>query len=96
MSARLDEALTAARGSSVAWDPERASRVLAGAVKKRESRVRTHRAIRRGLVAFAGASFLFLAFLKTAGGARTPEGAEAQAEPVAVHALDDGGMFARD
>lgn len=95
MSSRLDEALSAARGGSVAWEPERASRVLAGAMKKRESRVRTHRAIRRGLVAFAGASFLFLAFLKTAGGARTPD-SEAQPEPVAVHALDDGGMFARD
>jgi hypothetical protein len=95
MSARLDEALNAARGGSVAWEPERASRVLAGAVQKRDSRARTHRAIRRGLVAFAGASFLFLAFLKTAGGARTPEN-EAQPEPVAVRALDDGGTFARD
>jgi hypothetical protein len=101
MSSRLEHALSSARDAAPAWDDDRASRVFSGAVRTRETRLFRHRAARRALVVASGATFLVLVLLRTAGGARPgpsatdPAAATQVEEPIATHALGDGG-YARD
>lgn len=64
MSARLEDAIVQAKQArgDLAWDEARASRVLAGAVRRH----RTHRALRRGGVVVTGAALLVVALLRLA------------------------------
>ena len=73
MSTRLDELITSARELdqqfSRAWDGDRAVRVREGALRRRDVRVRSDRAIRRGLLVAGGAGLLVLALLRAASSA---------------------------
>jgi hypothetical protein len=95
----LDHLIAGARANDVSWTPDRASRVLAGALEKRDVRARRDRIVRRGLFVASVAVVGVLMFIRSA--SSSPSAAlEApapapQAEAIAAHAQGDGG-YARD
>ncbi len=97
MNPRLDEAIRQAKEATApAWDDARASRVLAGAVRRH----RTHRVLRRASVVATGAAILVVALLRltpgkgeaTASAATEPEHVS---EAIASLANGDAG-YTRD
>ena len=112
MSTHLDQMIANARERSVddVWDLERSERVRAGALRRRDGRVRRDRALRRGLLVAGGAGLLVLALLRGASSApaepqlnaaaptAAPAAAPATAptaEALAARSLSDAG-YARD
>jgi len=74
MSTQLDRMILNARERLVqdshdVWDLERSERVRAGALRRRDGRVRRDRALRRGLLVAGGAGLLVLALLRGAASA---------------------------
>ena len=103
MSTRLDQLITSARELDGAWDGDRAVRVRDGALRRRDVRARSERALRRGLLVAGGAGLLVLALLRAASSApanTTPSPtttpiAAPTAEALASRTLADAG-YARD
>lgn len=92
MSSRLDTMIASARDLDGAWDVARSERVRAGALRRRDVRVRRERALRRGLLVASGAGLLVLALLRAASSAPAdPQAAAA----LAARTLSDAG-YARD
>ena len=97
MSAHLDRLVSTARSSEVEWSPDRASRILSGAIAKKESRARRDRVVRRGLFVAGAAAVVVLLFIRSASSSPSHESAslDPQPEALAAHAQGDGG-YARD
>ncbi len=96
MSTHLDRLVAGARAQDVAWDDARASRVLGGALRAKESRGRRDRVLRRGLVVASGAAFVVMMLMRSAS-SHESEAASADAPPAAQLAVRDGdGGYARD
>ncbi|HEY8075838.1 MAG TPA: hypothetical protein VIF62_17045 [Labilithrix sp.] len=95
MSLDLDRLVAGARSQDVAWDDARASRVLAGALRVKESRARRDRALRRGLVVASGAAFVVMLFIRSASSHEAEVSTDAP--PANQLAVRDGdGGYARD
>jgi hypothetical protein len=103
MSTRLDLLISGARERDTDWDVDRSERVREATLRRRDARVRTGRALRRGLVVAGGAGLLVLALLRAASSApaereltaSTPTAAAPVSEPLAARAMSDAG-YARD
>ena len=101
MSAHLDGLIASSRQLDGAWDAERAERVRAGALRRRDARSGRDRLLRRGALAVGGAGLLVLALLRAAPSApaelsaSTAPSTAPTAEIVAARALGDAG-YARD
>ena len=105
MNARLDRLIAASRELDGAWDAERAERVRAGALRRREQRKGRDRLLRRGALVVGGAGLLVVALLRAASSApaelSTNAGTNASATPraaptaemIAARALGDAGYF---
>ncbi len=103
----LDRMILNARERDVddVWDLERSERVRAGALRRRDGRVRRDRALRRGLLVAGGAGLLVLALLRGASSAPAEPSLNASnanapapaptAEALAARALTDAG-YSRD
>jgi hypothetical protein len=100
MSTRLDEMISGARQLDASWDIDRSERIRAGALRRRDVRVRRDRVLRRGLVVAGGAGLLVLALLRAASSAPAePQTSSRElsprAEALAARATSDAG-YARD
>jgi hypothetical protein len=96
MSTRLDEAVARARDDEgIAWDAQRADRVLAGALQKRETRARRARIARAVGVGCGAAALLVVALLRTAQTAPARETVTVTtnepAQAIATRDQNDGG-----
>ena len=97
MSAHLDRLVATARATDLEWTSDRASRVLSGAIAKKDSRARRDRVVRRGLFVAGAAAIVVLMFIRSAASSPSHEAAsfDPQPEALAAHAQGDGG-YARD
>jgi hypothetical protein len=93
MSGRLDRLARDARTRDVAWDEARSARVLGGALRTRQSRMRRDRALRRGLAVAGGAAFVVLFLMRSASSREM--GQPAQPEAIVARIDGDGG-YSRD
>jgi len=93
----LDRLLAAARDEAPAWNDDRASRVLGGAIAKKERRAKRDRVLRRAAVAGTMVSLVCVMLLRAASASVPSESAPPANDTIATHAmsLDDAG-YARD
>lgn len=93
----LDRIAAAAGEESPEWNEARASRVLGGALAKKERRAKRDRVLRRAAVAGTMVSLVCVMLLRAASASVPTEPAPPANDTIATHAmsLDDAG-YARD